>query len=235
MTGGSSSRTPHDHLGLTFGRRCARSGSLQYRPHGDLPDHSTRLRLSGRSHPAKWPEEGRANMADRRGRSLASEGASRGSRTLRPCSPSRRKGLARLMSKGSRHDQRLAADVVGPSRLIVGWSGSGDPFPAPTSRRSSAAGIATRSTASEALRRLRIAEPQSYTASFSSLAGRNAIFLLALILIASPVAGFRPILAARFRTRRMPRPVRRIFVALLQMPRGQRHQVAQHAFGLLLG
>ena len=37
-----------------------------------------------------------------------------------------------------------------------------------------------------------------YTASFSSLAGRNAIFLLALILIASPVAGFRPILAARF-------------------------------------
>ena len=37
-----------------------------------------------------------------------------------------------------------------------------------------------------------------------------AIFLLALILMASPVAGFRPILAARFRTWRMPRPVRRI-------------------------
>jgi hypothetical protein len=36
-----------------------------------------------------------------------------------------------------------------------------------------------------------------YTASFSSLAGRNAIFLLALILIASPVVGFRPIPAAR--------------------------------------
>ena len=50
----------------------------------------------------------------------------------------------------------------------------------------------------------------AYTASFSSLAGRNAIFLLALILMASPVAGFRPILAARFRTWRMPRPVRRI-------------------------
>jgi hypothetical protein len=43
-----------------------------------------------------------------------------------------------------------------------------------------------------------------YTASFSSLAGRNAIFLLALILMASPVAGFRPIRAARFRTRVRP-------------------------------
>ena len=40
----------------------------------------------------------------------------------------------------------------------------------------------------------------AYTASFSSLAGRNATFLLALILMASPVAGLRPILAARFRT-----------------------------------
>ncbi len=40
----------------------------------------------------------------------------------------------------------------------------------------------------------------SYTASFSSFAGRKAIFLLALILMASPVAGFRPIRAARFRT-----------------------------------
>jgi hypothetical protein len=48
-----------------------------------------------------------------------------------------------------------------------------------------------------------------YTASFSSFAGRNAIFLLALILMASPVAGVRPILAARFRTRRTPRPVSR--------------------------
>jgi hypothetical protein len=41
---------------------------------------------------------------------------------------------------------------------------------------------------------------RAYTASFSSLAGRKAIFLLALILIASPVAGFRPIVAAPFRT-----------------------------------
>jgi hypothetical protein len=42
--------------------------------------------------------------------------------------------------------------------------------------------------------------PPSYTASFSSFAGRNATFLLALISIASPVAGFRPIRAARVRT-----------------------------------
>jgi hypothetical protein len=53
-----------------------------------------------------------------------------------------------------------------------------------------------------------------YTASFSSLAGRNAIFLLALILMAAPVARLRPILAARFRTWRMPRPVRRILSPL---------------------
>jgi hypothetical protein len=33
---------------------------------------------------------------------------------------------------------------------------------------------------------------KGYTASFSSLAARNATFLLALILIASPVAGLRP-------------------------------------------
>ena len=39
-----------------------------------------------------------------------------------------------------------------------------------------------------------------YTASFSSFDGRNAIFLLALILMVSPVAGLRPILAALFRT-----------------------------------
>ncbi len=59
-------------------------------------------------------------------------------------------------------------------------------------------------------RAIETGRPFAYTASFSSLAGRNATFLLALILIASPVAGFRPILAARFRTWRMPRPVRRI-------------------------
>ena len=36
--------------------------------------------------------------------------------------------------------------------------------------------------------------------SFSSLATRKATFLLALILIASPVAGLRPMRAARFLT-----------------------------------
>jgi hypothetical protein len=47
------------------------------------------------------------------------------------------------------------------------------------------------------------------TDSFSSFAGRKAIFLLALILIASPVAGLRPMRAARARTCRIPRPVNR--------------------------
>src|SRR3977135_1052362 len=57
---------------------------------------------------------------------------------------------------------------------------------------------------------------QSYTASFSSLAARKAIFLLALILMDSPVAGFRPILAGRFRTWRMPSPFRRILSPFLR-------------------
>src|SRR5437016_1526912 len=47
------------------------------------------------------------------------------------------------------------------------------------------------------------------TASLSSFAARNATFLLALILIGSPVAGLRPIRAARWRTCRMPSPTRR--------------------------
>src|SRR3984957_8873471 len=55
-----------------------------------------------------------------------------------------------------------------------------------------------------------------YTASFSSFAGRKAIFLLALILMASPVAGLRPIRAARFRTWGMPRPVGRILSPFLR-------------------
>src|SRR5262252_9625524 len=38
------------------------------------------------------------------------------------------------------------------------------------------------------------------TASLSSLAARKATFLLALILIGSPVAGLRPMRAARLRT-----------------------------------
>src|SRR5262249_16919938 len=43
------------------------------------------------------------------------------------------------------------------------------------------------------------------TASLSSLAARKATFLLALIWIGSPVAGLRPMRAARLRTPRMPR------------------------------
>ena len=43
-------------------------------------------------------------------------------------------------------------------------------------------------------------------ASFSSFEARKATFLLALIWIASPVAGLQPMRAARLRTCRMPRP-----------------------------
>src|SRR5262249_35924269 len=46
----------------------------------------------------------------------------------------------------------------------------------------------------------------AHTAFFKSFAARKAIFLLALILMASPVAGLRPIRAGRLRTCRMPRP-----------------------------
>src|SRR6185312_12496798 len=47
-------------------------------------------------------------------------------------------------------------------------------------------------------------------ASFSSLEARNAAFLDALILMASPVAGLRPMRGPRLRTTRMPRPLRRM-------------------------
>jgi hypothetical protein len=43
---------------------------------------------------------------------------------------------------------------------------------------------------------------QPYATSLRSLATQKATLLLALILITSPLAGFRPIRAARFRTRR---------------------------------
>jgi hypothetical protein len=109
--------------------------------------------------------------------------------------------------------ERRPADVIGNAVKVTGHR-----RPA---RRHAAAADRWRST--------------SYTASFSFFAARKAIFLLALILIASPVAGFRPILAARFRTWGMPRPFRLIFVALLQMLRGERHQIAQNSLDLLLG
>ena len=50
----------------------------------------------------------------------------------------------------------------------------------------------------------------------SSFAARNATFLLALILIASPVAGLRPMRAGRLRTWRMPRPAMRILSPFLR-------------------
>lgn len=50
----------------------------------------------------------------------------------------------------------------------------------------------------------------AYTLSFNSVAGRKAIVLPALILISSPVAGFRPIRAGRARICRTPRPVSRV-------------------------
>ena len=46
----------------------------------------------------------------------------------------------------------------------------------------------------------------AYTASFNSLAGRKATFLLAAIWMVSPVAGLRPCRAGRSFTSRMPRP-----------------------------
>src|SRR4051812_2768506 len=49
-----------------------------------------------------------------------------------------------------------------------------------------------------------------YTASFNSFAARKATFLLALILIGSPVAGLRPMRAGRLRTCMMPRSGMRI-------------------------
>src|SRR5260370_30600385 len=45
-----------------------------------------------------------------------------------------------------------------------------------------------------------------HTASLSSLAARKATFLLALIWIGSPLAGLRPLRAARLPPTRLPRP-----------------------------
>src|SRR5262245_29736310 len=53
-------------------------------------------------------------------------------------------------------------------------------------------------------------------ACFKSLAARNAIFLLALILMLSPVAGLRPIRAGRLRTCKMPRPFKRMRLPFLR-------------------
>src|SRR5205823_9015107 len=58
------------------------------------------------------------------------------------------------------------------------------------------------------------------TASLRSFEARKAIFLLALILMASPVAGLRPMRAARFLTCRLPRPEMRLREPVLRcLPR----------------
>src|SRR3954471_725522 len=53
-------------------------------------------------------------------------------------------------------------------------------------------------------------------ASLRSLATRKATFFDALILIASPVAGLRPMRAGRLRTWKMPRPVTRTLLPFLR-------------------
>src|SRR5262245_25503208 len=53
-------------------------------------------------------------------------------------------------------------------------------------------------------------EANGQIASFNSFEARKATFLLALIWIGSPVAGLRPMRAARLRTCRMPRPTMRM-------------------------
>src|ERR1700733_1465301 len=52
--------------------------------------------------------------------------------------------------------------------------------------------------------------------SLSSLEARNATFLEALILIASPVAGLRPMRGPRLRTTRMPSPFKRMRAPFLR-------------------
>ena len=70
------------------------------------------------------------------------------------------------------------------------------------------------------------------TDSLSSLAGRKATFLLALIWIGSPVAGLRPMRAARLRTTRMPRPPMRMR-SLLEVLGHQVYEIAEDRLGLL--
>src|SRR4029079_3779844 len=72
-------------------------------------------------------------------------------------------------------------------------------------------------------------------ASLGALAARKATFLLALILMASPVAGLRPMRAGRLRTWRMPRPLRRMrlpfFRCLVMSPTMPMSMALTFAFG----
>ena len=64
-------------------------------------------------------------------------------------------------------------------------------------------------------------------ASFNSLDARKATFLLAPILIASPVAGLRPMRAGRFLTCKYAEPRNSDSFALLQMLGDQTDEVVQ--------
>ena len=76
---------------------------------------------------------------------------------------------------------------------------------------------------------------QAQTASFRSLAARKATFLLALILMASPVAGLRPMRAGRLRTCRMPRPPMRMRAPRFRCLVMVADHVLEHGHDLLLG
>ena len=65
------------------------------------------------------------------------------------------------------------------------------------------------------------------------MVARKATFLLALIWMASPAAGLRPMRAVRLRTWRMPDDADTL--ALFQVLGVHGHQVGQDGFGLLLG
>ena len=72
------------------------------------------------------------------------------------------------------------------------------------------------------------------TASLSSLEARKATFLLALIWIGSPVAGLRPMRAARLRTTQNAETDETNAVALLEVLGDEIDQVAENGFRLLL-
>jgi hypothetical protein len=67
-----------------------------------------------------------------------------------------------------------------------------------------------------------------------SFDARKATFLLALILIASPVAGLRPMRAGRLRTCRMPSPVRPQLVALLEVLGDAGDEIVEDRLAILL-
>jgi hypothetical protein len=71
-------------------------------------------------------------------------------------------------------------------------------------------------------------------AIFKSLAARNATFLLALILIASPVIGLRPMRAAGLRATKMTSPMIFTRSPFFQVLGDHADEVFQHLQALLL-